>query len=221
MKLDLNFFTTIVIPVVSIVVTVSIYFKQKVKKQIACKIISSKSLNVTSESHARQGIIDMEIIIEYINTGNTALESSDFYTPIETDFLKGKIVIVKEYFSKYSDNINLKAEINASNCNFTPSLLNPGESIFLYYHITEFHNSIHISSRIKNGRPVYNKVYEENLKEKISLVFVLYLIGLIINLYRTGNLLFIDSAFTLLVFGGGFSFWFIKDYKNIKRTQYM
>lgn len=221
MKFDINFVTTILIPIISIIVTVIIYFFQKTKKQIAYKIISSQSFPTYDKPLTELEFPNKAVVIEYINAGNTALEKLDFHKPINTYFPNAKIIEVKKYFPGHNDAIELEIKFNGSNAWFTPDLINPKESVFLYFFVQEFHNKVGVSSRIINGRPVFNKAFNDNLKEKVSLVFLFYLAALISNVYKTGKLRFIDSAVTILGFSGVYASWFIRDYRNIKKRQFL
>src|SRR6185437_12278061 len=140
---------------------------------------------------------------------------------INTFFPDSKIIEVKEHFPRHNNDIKLQINFDSSHAWFTPDLINPKESIFLYFFVQEFHSKVRVSTRIINGRAVFNKAFSDNLKEKISFAFLLYLATLISNIYKTGKLLFTNSAITIFAFSGAYAFWFISNYRNIKKRQFL
>lgn len=220
MKFDITFFTTIVLPIASIIVSILIYFFQKTKKQISYQVMSSISLPTYDKPLDELMHPNKELIIEYTNKGNTALVTSDFNLPIKTSFPNAKIIFAKKYYPANNPDIEFEIVNHEYSATFTPDLLNPGESVFLQFYVSGFHNKVHVSSRIINGKNIYNKAFRANLIEKVSIIFVMYFLALISNIYKTGNVLFIESGTNVLLLSGVFLFWFIKDYRKIKKNQY-
>lgn len=221
MKFDFNFLTSFILPIISIIISIIIFLLQKTKKELTYKIIFAQDLPTFDKSINELNYPDKEIVIEYTNTGNIALEKVDFHSPIEIYFPKAKIINAKKHYTSNND-IYFDIKFDSSKASFTPDLLNPGESIILNFYVQEFHNSINTSTKIKNGKPISNQLYDNKLKNKIIMIIIIYLLFLVFNFYQIDEISLSKENFKffleLLVF---LLLWFVWDYRLLKHKQFI
>lgn len=202
-KFDLNFIGTLILPLIATVASFVFFFLQKSRRHISYRIVSITKLPTYDKPVSELTNPNKKIVIEYINSGNSALETSDFYKSVTTKFINAQLLNAENYKSSY-DIISKKIKLYNSSATFVPDQMNPNDSIYVAFEVSDFKNKIHVETKIKNGKPVFNKVVYDLIMERIFLVITLYFTLFLINSYQTNKIgLGIDFSyfiFTMIPF---------------------
>jgi hypothetical protein len=173
-QFDINFIGTFILPLISTVISVVIFLVQKTKKRIGYEIVSTAPLPTFDKPASELKNPANEIVIKYTNTGNTALEETDFHFPVSTTFIDAEILDVQIRRTAYDSNVAGELTRAKNSVSFKPDLMNPADSILLVFKIHNFQRKIHIETKIKNGKQVYNKALYDLFFERFWLLAALY-----------------------------------------------
>ena len=171
---DINFIGTFLLPFIGTIISIIFFLKQKTKKRIAYEIVSIEAIPEYDNPISKIKNPDKEIVIKYTNTGNTALETCDFHFPIKTNFIDSSILNCNIQRVLSDDGVEINLTQSNNSCSFRPDLMNEGDSISIKYTIHDFKNKIHLETKIKNGKRIYNMAIYDLFFQRLWLLASLY-----------------------------------------------
>jgi hypothetical protein len=151
-----QFIIGLFIAIVTIFVSIIVYFKQRTRKSLSYEIVSLNPL-LSVEKEIKNGVQILYrgkavsqvhlIIIRVINSGNTPILSTDYERPVSLSFGKEARVLTAEVSERNPDSLQPSAKIEEKRIEFAPILLNQGDSITVKTLIDQF-DKISIDGRI-------------------------------------------------------------------------
>lgn len=217
-SLNLNFFVTVVLPVLSLIVAILIAAFQNKKKSLSYYVVSEEHDLIRSTN------LDMpikKIVICYTNSGDKALQQSDFYYPITTEFIDSTIVSAEEYKTISPDGIKGQINFSGSLAEFTPDLMNKNESIYFSYYVSDFNNKIHVETKIIDGKSIMNKTVIETIRRNVYLLFGIYISLFIAEIVRNQKISLGLDFPTILLLYIPILYFMIKDIKRVVKSQHV
>lgn len=180
---------------ISVTLTLTIYFKNKKRKELSYEVLSATSL-IMSDDQIRNKIqimMDGEeikgdvhlVLLKIKNTGNIHIEPKDFEDDINIDIYDGAILIAEISETKPS---NLAVKIDNLGgllgiTSISPLLLNPKDEITVKLLVQDYQNNAVVSSRIAGIKEVVKIKNRINYWPNISFLSSILLV--IIGMYIT------------------------------------
>ncbi|MBD1920267.1 hypothetical protein H6F77_03940 [Microcoleus sp. FACHB-831] len=183
--------------IVSVLISLYIYRRQKPKKEITCRVVSLVPLfNVTDnfqgklqvfyESKPIQNVFIMTVRV--YNSGNTSIQSSDYDKPLSLN-IGTDHVLSAEVIETNPDNITASVTFNSSSIQISPVLLNPNDALLIKAVIEQYHQKFSASARIVGMRQLQvllPEQFEKGLlrqEEKLSMMaMTLGVAAIIVNI---------------------------------------
>lgn len=152
-----QFFIGAFIAIVTIAISIVIYFKQRNRKKLSYEILSCTDILSTEEnieddvqlSYKGKIVEDVKLLVLRIfNSGNLPVVSVDYEKPISIEFGKDTGVLTAEVIKKDPDNVQSTVGIEDHVITLYPALLNPGDSITIKMLVTKYEKELQVNSRI-------------------------------------------------------------------------
>jgi len=181
---------------ISIGLTIYIYFKNKKKKELSYQEVSSTPLIKKIHNKVRIHVDDQEIredlylvVLKIFNSGNEAIKKDDFEKDILIKFTDGyrnsKVFDAEIYLTTPSDiQCDLYNQEYGKQLGFKPILLNPGEGLTIKLLVSKY-DKISIKSRIVGGTIIRSIKKDKKWffnKMNSNFVFILFLVLFILNM---------------------------------------
>ena len=145
------------IAVVTVVISIIIYFKQRNCKKLSYEILSNTAIMSTEEkikddiqlSYKGKVVKDVKLLVLRIfNSGNLPVVSADYEKPISIEFGKETRVLTAEVIKKSPDNLQSTISIENQVVTLYPALLNTEDSITIKMLVTKYEKELQVNSRI-------------------------------------------------------------------------
>ena len=146
-----------VLVIVSIAVSVIVYFLQKSRKLLSYEILSETALlSVAKEVEDKIKILfegDVVkrvhlILVRISNTGNVPILPSDFLKDLTVSFSGSAKILSAEISEKHPESIDSRITIDGTQLIISPSLWNSGDTITVKSLVSEFNENTQVSGRI-------------------------------------------------------------------------
>jgi len=146
-----------IIAIVTIIVSIIIYLKQRSRKRLSYEILSNaallseeeeikKDIQLTYKGKMVEGV--RLLVLRIFNSGNLPIVSADYERPIKIEFGKETRVSTAEVIKKKPANLQSTISIENRVVTLYPALLNPTDSVTIKILVTKYENDIQINSRI-------------------------------------------------------------------------
>lgn len=182
--------------IVSLIVTGVVYWLQQPYKELSYDIISSTPLfSIMEEAQGKVEVLfDGEpvtdaylLIIKLHNSGNKAIISSDYESPIQLNFNEEVSILSAEVIDDTEYSITTTLQVVQNRIKLKPILINPKESVTIKV-IASNYKELNITARITN----INKIeYKSTSRErgKIWLIFTttIMLVSYSISFFRINS----------------------------------
>jgi hypothetical protein len=172
------------IAIVTIIVSIVIYFKQRSRKRLSYRILSNTVLLGVEEevkkdiqlSYKGKAIVGVRLLVLRIfNSGNVPVVSTDYEKPISIDLGKETRVLTAEVIKKSPPNLQSAISIEDHVVTLYPALLNPADSITTKMLVTKYENGLEVNSRIIGVSRV-EELREGSLLTKVILAYLAILL---------------------------------------------
>lgn len=168
------------IAIVTIIVSIAIYFKQRNRKRLSYEILSNTALLSVEEevkneiqlSYKGKAIEGVKLVVLRIfNSGNVPVVSTDYEKPISIEFGTETRVLTAEVIKKSPPNLQSTISIEDHVVTLYPALLNPADSITTKMLVTKYEKGLEINSRII-GVSRIEELHEGSFLTKAILAYV-------------------------------------------------
>lgn len=149
--------------ILGIFATIWIYRKQKQRKELTYKLISSSPIlgvrgKITGELriiHNNRAVNQLQYIkLRVTNSGNVAIRATDFETPLVLSVKKGEILSA-DLADSTPNNIGVHIQsISASEVVIPPLLLNAGDQFDLELLVNDYSGGVTLAARIENVKEI-------------------------------------------------------------------
>ena len=173
-------FVAVLLTAIAILVSISLYLKQRRRKALSYSILSQTPLLSVKEEIKKELKILYNgkpveqvhlIMVKIINSGNTPILSTDYERPISLNFGEKANVLTAAIVKMHPDSIQASFSVEGKNVVFTPTLLNAGDSFTLKMLITKL-------GEVKvDGRIVGVKEIQESKESPRNLLLLTALAG--------------------------------------------
>lgn len=145
------------IAIVTIIVSIIIYLKQRSRKRLSYEILSNTALlsveeeikndiQLTYKGKVVEGV--KLLVLRIFNSGNLPIVSADYERPIGIEFGKETRVLAAEVIEKNPANLQSTISIENRVVTLYPALLNPSDSVTIKMLVTKYENDFQVNSRI-------------------------------------------------------------------------
>jgi hypothetical protein len=155
-------FAGFLLALVTIVVTIVIYMRQRQRKKVSYTVLSSVPLlSVKEEIKGNLQILfngkpiqQVQLVeVKIINSGNIPIQKTDYEHPISLSFGKTAQILSAEVKEKIPRNIDATIGIKEGKIILEPTLLNGGDSVILKMLVTMFEKVI-VDGRIAGVKEI-------------------------------------------------------------------
>jgi hypothetical protein len=124
--------------VVTIIVSVAVYMKQRQRKRLSYQIVSNTPLLSVEEEIKKDLVIQYKgkevkevdlLVVRIVNTGNIPIDKKDFDRPITLDLGEEAQILTAEISDKKPDELQPSINVEQSKVKLEPILLNQGDEI--------------------------------------------------------------------------------------------
>jgi len=179
-------FIGVVVTVITILVTLGLYIKQRRIKNLSYQIRSITPLLSLSEEV--KGILQILykgklvdqvhlIRLRLLNSGNTPIQSSDFEKPVSIDFGNKAKILSASILKTDPENLTPSLKIKKNSVVLSPLLMNKGDTINIKILVSRFEEVIQLDGRIvgvKNIKEVEEEKTYHTLLLLLSLIVITY-----------------------------------------------
>jgi hypothetical protein len=206
-------FVGAVLAVITIIVSIVLYFFQRRKKTLAYEIISRTAVLSASEEIAGklqilfQGEAVREVhllVLRLINNGNVPVTSADYEREISFVFIDCIKILSAEISDTNPSNLSAEIALKDNNIRVEPILLNPGDSITIKTLISGFKNNIEIDGRIVGVKTIGRRTEANSWSFKFMVAgLIVFSIGFTLLATSTQPLTINENPlnFTVIVIG--------------------
>jgi hypothetical protein len=212
-------FVGVIVAIVSIAIVIFFSIRQRNRKALSFKIISSTP--VLSVSEGVQGKLrilyeDKEVqevqlvVISMTNSGNLPIIENDYSQPIEVSFGDGKLLTV-ELMEVTPKDLDVVATIKNEKVVLNKALLNQGDSFIIRALIADFKNIINVKGRIVGVKEIAKQVEPRNLRNAALGVGIMYfgLFSAAITTSTFHNGLLSGLSIVIIVAGTFVTLWYM------------
>lgn len=152
-----QFIILVIIAIVTIIVSIIIYFKQRNRKKLSYEILSNTALLTLEEETKNDIQLSYKgtvvegvkfLLLRIFNSGNLPIVSADYDKPIRIEFGKETQVLTAEVIKKNPPNLQSMITIEDRVVTLFPTLLNPEDSITIKMLVTKYEEGLQVNSRI-------------------------------------------------------------------------
>lgn len=169
-----QFIIGLILAVLSILVGIIIYVKQRTHKSLSYKVIAQTPLlSVAKEVKGRLRVLydnkEVEdvnlVLVEILNSGNAPIVPNDYSEPISIGFGNEAHILTAEVANLEPQNMHVSIENDGKRVQLLPVLLNEGDLIMLKLLIAKLTNPIEVNGRIAGvkriveSKPLFGKNY--------------------------------------------------------------
>ena len=176
-------FAAVLIALVSILISIIVYLKQRIRKSLSYKILSLNPLLSVKEEiksdlqimYRGEPVEQVHLIVaKIINTGNLPILSKEYERPISLSFGEEAQILTFEITEKEPDNLRPSAKIEEKRVVLTPILLNRGDSVTLKILVTKY-KELKIAGRIAGVKEI------QKVQEKHFRYIIVALVGILVE----------------------------------------
>ncbi|MEK6199664.1 MAG: hypothetical protein N2B60_05500 [Psychrobacter sp.] len=195
--------STIILGLVAIIVTITLFILGKKKKRLAYYIVSNTQLVGIENSiqdkikilYDEKQVTNVHLIsIKFINSGNEPISVDDFDKPISIRYNSAVNILTHEIVERVPEDLDTVIGEKEKFLEITPLLLNTKDEFTVNILASDFNGDLDISARIKGVKELeIYKSYEKSSKLLVYInIFVIFLT--VINVFYGRE---IDSYFGL------------------------
>jgi hypothetical protein len=198
-------FIGVIIAVVTLLITVIIYFLQRNKKGLSYEIISQTPLLTSKEKHEGKikvlyndtEVSDVKFLkIRVINTGNTGITSSDYERPLRFIFATETKILSSEVVESNPETLTAELTISSNEIIVSPVLMNGKDSFTIKTILSEFDgDEIIVDARIKDVKSI-KKLGENYFNIAFAFIGLILTITGLVQLIRQDKSLHVESPWT-------------------------
>jgi hypothetical protein len=186
-------FVGVLITILTILVTIWIYKRQKNQKSLSYEILSeSLLLRVEDELKGKVKILYEDkpvqkvhlIVLKTINSGNIPILTSDYETPITYTCGEDSQILSSEIIEKYPKDLTEIFSINEKYVQIQPKLMNSGDFFIMNLLVSKYEKPLKITGRIVGVKEI--KAVEKNSFKTAFFIILGILLhcGLLVKTYR-------------------------------------
>ena len=182
-------FVGAIFALLAILLTLSLYLKQRRRKALAYVVISSADLLSIEEGIRRRVKILFDdapvesvrlIIIKLVNPGELPISKDDYESPVQFRFGKNSTVLSYEIIHKVPANLPVELSINSDGIIFNKILLNSGDSVTVKV-LVSGRPELRVEGRIEGVKEIVgSEIRDRPAYNEFNLVTYLFSVGLFI-----------------------------------------
>jgi hypothetical protein len=146
-----------ILGLVAIIISIIVFYMQRRKKSLAYEIIANTSLLTLNDEIKGKVQILFEgsvvqnvylILLHILNDGNTAIVSSDYEFPLTFEFGETSQILSAEVVKTSPNKLEPQFTLRKNSVEFTPLLLNSGDSIVFKLLLAQYEGELSVRARI-------------------------------------------------------------------------
>lgn len=198
-------FIGVFIAVISLLITIILYFFARNKKGLSYEIISQTPLLTSKEKHEGKikvmynetEVSDVKFLkIKVINTGNSGITASEYERPLRFIFATETKILSSEVVESNPETLTTELTISSNEIIVSPVLMNGKDSFTFKTILSEFDgDEIIVDARIKDIKCV-KKLGENYFNIVFALIGLILTITGLIQLIRQDKSLHVESPWT-------------------------
>jgi len=181
-------FVATILAVIAILVSISLYLKQRRRKMLSYEIVSRTPLLSIEEEikgvlkilYEGEPVQQVHLIVTTImNSGNTPILVNEYERPISLGFGEEAQILTAEIAKTQPDSLRASTSIEDDKVTLQPTLLNGGDSITLKMLVSKFDGEITVDGRIVGVKEI------QESRESVVKIFGLSVIGFVMTMAGT------------------------------------
>lgn len=204
-------FIGVIIAIVSVSTAIFLSLRQRNRKAISYRIISSTPVLSVSEGvegklkilYENQEVKEVQlVVISVTNTGNVPIVENDYAQPLEVSFGMGKLLTV-EIMEKTPKELDITPLVSGGKVVINKALLNQGDSFVFRALVAGFKDTINVNARIVGIKAITKQVEPAYTRNSFIGMMVLYagFVGIIVNNNSLKDTTLLAFSYLVIVLG--------------------